>query len=49
MILVSHMTGERRGRVLDQQVCFVFRFADGKLVEGRSIPADDYSWDESWA
>jgi ketosteroid isomerase-like protein len=38
----------RGGRTLDCDHCVVFRFADGKIVEGRTIPVDLYAFDAFW-
>lgn len=47
--LITRLKGEREGKKLDLQVSFLFRFSGGKIIEQRSIPFDDYAWDQFWA
>ena len=47
VILYARLTASRPdGRQFDSYEAVVFRFRDGKLVEGDSIPADQYAFDE---
>jgi len=46
---LTRLAGERIGKRLDLQVCFVVRFDDGRIAEVRSVPLDDYAWDQFWA
>ena len=43
---ISARRGERK---LDAPHCVVFRFQDGKIVEGRTVPTDLYAFDEFWS
>jgi hypothetical protein len=47
--VVERVTGTRRERSLDLDVCTVFRGADGKLVEWWVLPFDPAAWDAFWA
>jgi len=47
VILYARLTASRPdGRQFDSYEAVVFTFRDGKLVEGDSIPADQYAFDE---
>jgi len=46
---MTRLTGKRESRSLDLRVCFVVRFTDGRIAEVRSVPLDDYAWDEFWS
>ena len=48
VILVTRLHGVREGKTMDLQVVFIFSFHKGKIIEGRSIPVDDYVWDKFW-
>jgi uncharacterized protein len=45
----GRITAQRDGKALDSDHCVVFRFAAGKIVEGRTVPVDLYEFDEFWA
>jgi len=47
--LKTRLTGEREGKTLDLDVDFLFCFSDHKIIEQRSIPADNQKWSEFWA
>lgn len=34
------------GRTYDRHQAYLYRFADGRLVEGQTIPVDQYAFDE---
>jgi ketosteroid isomerase-like protein len=44
----GRVSATRGGKTLDSDHCVVFRFADGKIVEGRTIPVDLYAFDAFW-
>lgn len=49
-ILYAHLAASRPdGRQFDSYEAVVFRFRDGKLLEGDSIPVDQYAFDEFFA
>jgi hypothetical protein len=41
-------SGERGGKQLEVNCCIVFEIEDGRIVDGREIFADLYSWDAFW-
>ena len=46
VMVYSHATGARKGKHFDGDTAYLFRFdADGKIVEGRTIPVDLYAFD----
>jgi uncharacterized protein len=45
----GRITAHREGKALDSDHCVVFRFAGGKIVEGRTVPVDLYEFDDFWA
>jgi uncharacterized protein len=47
--VVERVTGARRERLLDLDVCTVFRGVDGKLMEWWVLPFDPATWDAFWA
>ena len=44
----GRIRAERAGKVLDSEHCVMYRFNDGKVVEGRTIPLNLYEFDEFW-
>jgi len=49
LFVYGRIHAERAGRVLDSDHCVVFRFLDGKIVEGRTVPVDQYEFDAFWS
>ena len=49
LVVWGRITAERAGRRLDSDHCVMYRFADGKIVEGRTVPVDLYAFDEFWS
>lgn len=49
LFVYGRIHAERAGRVLDSDHCVVFRFENGKIVEGRTVPVDLYEFDAFWA
>jgi ketosteroid isomerase-like protein len=49
LFVYGRITARRRGKVMDSDHCVVFRFSDGRIVEGRTVPLDLYAFDEFWA
>ncbi len=49
LVVWGRITAERAGRRLDSDHCVMYRFADGKIVEGRTVPIDLYAFDEFWS
>lgn len=48
LFVFGRITAERNGRRLDADHMVMFRFDDGRIVEGRTIPLDLYEFDEFW-
>jgi len=46
--LIVRLQGERNGKILDQIVGFYFKFKNGKIDYGHSLPFDIYAWDKFW-
>jgi ketosteroid isomerase-like protein len=44
----GRISAQRPGKALDCDHCVMYRFRDGKVVEGRTIPVDLYRFDEFW-
>lgn len=44
----GRISAQRPGKSLDCDHCVMYRFRDGKVVEGRTIPVDLYRFDEFW-
>jgi ketosteroid isomerase-like protein len=44
----GRVSATRNGKTLDSDHCVVFRFAEGKVVEGRTLPVDLYAFDAFW-
>jgi uncharacterized protein len=49
LVVWGRITAERGGRRLDSDHCVMYRFEDGRIVEGRTVPADLYAFDEFWS
>ena len=49
LVVWGRITAEREGRRLDSDHCVMYRFAEGKIVEGRTVPVDLYAFDEFWS
>jgi ketosteroid isomerase-like protein len=45
----GRITAERPGKSLDSEHCVVYKFSEGKVVEGRTIPLDLHRFDEFWS
>lgn len=45
----GRITAQRNGKKLDSEHCVMYRFANGKIVQGRTVPIDLYAFDEFWA
>jgi len=48
VFVLGRATGRRGEKVLDIEHCYLYRFSNGKLVEGRTMPVDLYEFDEFW-
>jgi ketosteroid isomerase-like protein len=48
LFVYGRVHAERPGKRLDSDHCVVFRFADGKIVAGRTVPVDLYEFDAFW-
>jgi len=44
----GRISAQRPGRQLDSEHCVMYRFSEGKVVEGRTVPVDQYRFDEFW-
>ncbi len=49
LFVYGRVTAEREGKRLDSEHCVVFRFEEGRIVEGRTLPVDLYTFDEFWS
>ena len=49
LFVYGRVRAERPDKQLDSDHCVVFRFADGKIVGGRTVPVDLYEFDEFWS
>ncbi len=47
--VLFHVSGRRRGRVLDTDFILLFRVAEGRIAEAWAVPRDQYAVDEFWA
>jgi ketosteroid isomerase-like protein len=48
LFVYGRITAEREGKELDADHCVVFRFRGDKIIEGRTIPVDQYEFDRFW-
>ena len=49
VMVYSRVTAARKGKQLDMEMAYLFRFdEEGKVIEGRTIPVDLYTFDEFW-
>jgi ketosteroid isomerase-like protein len=46
--VLFHVSGTRRGRVLDTDFILLFRIAEGRIVEVWAVPRDQHAVDEFW-
>jgi len=46
VFVLGKLTGEREGKTIETENCYIYRVRDGKLVEGRNVPTDQYAFDE---
>jgi len=46
--VLFHVTGTRRGRVLDTDFILIFRVGAGRIVEVWAVPRDQHAVDEFW-
>ena len=49
LIVWGRITAEREGKRLDSDHCVMYRFSNGKIVEGRTVPVDQYAFDAFWS
>ena len=49
VFMLARATGERGQKSLDIEHCYLYRFKDGQLVEGRTMPIGSYEFDEFWS
>jgi uncharacterized protein len=49
LIARARVTAERRGRRLDTENCYAFRFIDGKMIEGQVFLSDQPQVDDFFA
>lgn len=49
LVIWGRITAQRPGKELDSEHCVVYRFKNGKVVEGRTVPVDLYRFDEFWS
>jgi len=46
LFVAAKITGNREGKSLETENCYLYRFRDGKIVEWRNIPTDQYAFDD---
>ena len=46
VFVLGKLTGKREGKSIETENCYLYRVKDGKLVEGRNVPTDQYAFDE---
>lgn len=49
LVVWGRITAEREGKRLDSDHCVMYRFSQGKIVEGRTLPVDLYAFDAFWS
>jgi ketosteroid isomerase-like protein len=50
VMVYGHATAQREGKTLDIDHAYLYRFDhEGKIIEGRTIPVDQYAFDEFWS
>lgn len=49
LFVYGRIRAERPGKRLDSDHCVVFRFENGKIVAGRTVPVDLYEFDAFWS
>ena len=48
LFVYGRISAERDGKKLDSDHCVVFRFENDRIIEGRTLPVDQYEFDEFW-
>lgn len=48
LLIWSRISAQRPGKVLDSDHCTMYRFSAGRVVEGRTVPVDQYAFDAFW-
>ena len=46
LFVMAKLTGKREGKSLETENCYLYRFRDGKIIEGRNMPTDQYAFDD---
>ncbi len=47
IMMYMHITGSRPdGRTYDSHQAYLYRFQDGKIIEGQTIPVDQHAFEE---
>jgi ketosteroid isomerase-like protein len=47
IMMYMHVRGSRPdGRTYDNEQAYLYRFKDGKLIEGQTIPVDQHAFEE---
>jgi ketosteroid isomerase-like protein len=49
LVVWGRITAEREGKRLNSDHCVMYRFSQGKIVEGRTVPVDLYAFDAFWS
>ncbi|HEY5375528.1 MAG TPA: nuclear transport factor 2 family protein [Polyangiaceae bacterium] len=49
LFIWGRISAQRPGKSLDSEHCVMYKFSEGKVVEGRTIPLDLYRFDEFWS
>jgi uncharacterized protein len=49
LFVYGHITAARENRRLDSDHMVVFRFCEGRILEGRTVPLDLYEFDAFWS
>jgi uncharacterized protein len=48
LFVYGRIRARRAAKALDSDHCVLFRFAQGKIIGGRTIPVDLYEFDDFW-
>jgi ketosteroid isomerase-like protein len=48
IFVYGRISVRREGRHFDSKHCVIFRFSEGRIVEGRTVPLDLYAFDAFW-
>lgn len=49
LVVWGRISATRSGKQLESDHCVMYRFCNGKIVEGRTVPVDQYEFDAFWS